>query len=270
MRKKDIETLRKTQHFAARFGFITRELFFEYLCRKGRSQQYAQWKALVDDGWFTKSTHDGRVLYLSRKSRKILGAGCVPSRSLMYVDHDSLMGAFLLSLNRTGLILRAWTEADLTRAPGDAHRLLGADRFAKIPDLILDLRAHHGFLRVAVEIEKTRKSRNRYSQIALSYRLMPRVDLVIFGCDSEATVMEVRRAFQGEAFLRAKKFPGTFLLKDFAESEFAARFQFQDRDFEIGEFLRAATRLDDLEFPTRADKLPEEIQHSKTEKSEAA
>lgn len=270
MKRKDIESLRKAQAFAARFGFITRELFFDYLCCKGRSQQYAQWKALVDDGWFMRSTRDARVLYLSRKSRQILGVGCVPSRALMYVDHDSLMGAFLLRMNETGLILRAWTEADLTRSIGDAQSILGADRFAKFPDLILDLRTDRGFLRVAVEIEKTRKSRNRYSQIALSYRFMPRIDLVIFGCDSEAIALEVRRAFQGEAFKRAKKFPGTFLLKDFEEREFVAHFQFQDQEFQFGEFLRAATRLSDLEFPIRSDWPSDEVRPPKNQESEIA
>lgn len=270
MKRKDVNPLRKAQAFAARFGFITRELFFDYLCHKGRSQQYAQWKALVDDGWFMRSSRDERVLYLSRKSRKLLGAGCVPSRALMYVDHDSLMGAFLFSMDRTGLILRSWTEAELTRSPGDAQRLLGAERFAKFPDLILDLRTDRGFLRVAVEIEKTRKSRNRYTQIALSYRFMPRIDLVIFGCDSDAIAKEVQGAFAGEAFRKAKKFPATFLLNDFTEDEFATRLQFQEREFQFGEFLRAATRLSDLELPARSDEQPEEVRSAKNQISESA
>lgn len=270
MNKRGIETLHAAQLFAARFGFLTRDLFFEYLCLKGRSQQYAQWKSLVDHGWFEKASSDGQVLYLTRKSRKALGAGCVPARSLNYINHDSMTGAFLLSMNRTGLVLRSWTDTDLMRAPSDAIQVLGVERFAKYPDLILDIRTDREFLRVAVEIEKTRKSRNRYSQVALSYRLMPRIDLVIFGCDSEAIIMEVGRAFQGSTFQKAKKFPGTFLLKDFFENGFSARFLFQEREFQFAEFLRAATRLSGLEFPARPDKSSEKFLSSKVEKSEAA
>lgn len=173
-------------------------------------------------------------------------------------------------MNRTGLVLRAWTEADLTRAPWEACQILGTDRFSKIPDLILDLRTDRGFLRVAVEIEKTRKSRNRYAQIGLSYLNMPKIDLVIFGCESKAIIAETRRAFLGETFQKAQKIPGTFLLKDFAENEYSARFQFQDRDFQFAEFIRAATRLDDLKLPSGPDDKPDQIRHSKNRETEAA
>lgn len=270
MSQKDIETLRKAQLFAARFGFITQDLFFRYLCPKGRSQSYFHWKALVDDGWFIRSTRDMRVFYLSRKSRKALGAGCIPARALTYVDHDSHLGAFYLSMDRTGLVLRAWTEADMNRAPWEAYQILGSDRLSKIPDLVLDLRTDRGFLRVAVEIEKTRKSRSRYSQIAMSYLDMPRIDLVIFGGDSEAIITEVRRAFLGENFQKNQKIPATFLLKDFEARAFNAGFQFQGRDYEFGEFLRAATRLDGLTFPSVPDTRPDCIRGMKDKNSEAA
>lgn len=268
MRQKDTATLKEAQVFAARFGFITQEIFFHYMCPKGRSQQYFHWKALVDEGWFIRSTRDARVLYLSRKSRKALGAGCIPARSLTYIDHDGQTGAFFLSLNWTGLVLKSWTEADLTRAPWEAYQILGTDRFSKIPDLILDLRTDRGFLRVAVEIEKTRKSRSRYAQIATSYLNMPRIDLVIFGCESEVILTEVRRAFRGESFQKAQKIPGLFLLKDFNDEGFASHFKFREREFRFGEFLRAATRLNELEFPEVPDGKPDEIRSSKTEKAE--
>ncbi len=270
MSRKDIETLRKAQLFAARFGFITQDIFFQYLCPKGRSQSYFYWKALVDDGWFIRSTRDMRVCYLSRKSRTLLGAGCLPARALTYVDHDSQLGAFYLSMNRTDLVLRAWTEADLTRAPWEAYQILGSDRLSKIPDLILDLRTDRGFLRVAVEIEKTRKSRSRYAQMAMSYLDMPRIDLMIFGCESEVIVSETRRAFLGENFQKAQKIPGTFLLNDFTERAFRAAFQFQGRDYEFAEFLRAATRLENLEFPSVPDTRPDCVRGAKDNNSEAA
>lgn len=35
--------------FTARFGFITRNLFFEYLCPLGRTQQFLYWAELLKE-----------------------------------------------------------------------------------------------------------------------------------------------------------------------------------------------------------------------------
>lgn len=270
MRKRDVSVLQEAQLFAARFGFLNQEIFFRYLCTKSRSQKYFYWKTLVDDGWFFRSNQNPKVLYLSRKSRSVLGNGCIPARDLMYVDHDSHMGSFLLSLSRTNLLVRSWTEADLTRAPWESFQILGTDRFAKIPDLILDVRTSNGFLRIAVEIEKTRKAKSRYAQIALSYLEMSRVDLVIFGCDTEAIAKEIRDAFRGEGFAKGQKIPGVFLLDDFDKHLFNSKFTFNEREFKFHQFIRGATRLGDIHFPSMPDDDRTRVRPSKDEIREVA
>lgn len=239
MNRAATSILKNAQLFAARFGFLTQDIFFRHICAKSRTRRYLYWKRLLDDGWFVRSSQDQKALYLSRKSRRQFGNGCVPARSPIYFEHDSAVAELHFHFSQTGLVIRSWTEADLSRAPWESYQILGTDRVRKIPDLILDLSMDGRALRVAVEIEKTRKARGRYAAISLAYLEMSRIDLVIFGCDNAAIASEVRAAFRGEAFSKARKEPGVFLLEEMFERQLDMQLRFAERDLTLRSLLDA-------------------------------
>lgn len=55
------------QEFAARWGFITRDLFFEFFCKMSQAQQYRYWHQLVARGLFAASKANPHVLLLTKK-----------------------------------------------------------------------------------------------------------------------------------------------------------------------------------------------------------
>ncbi len=251
MRQKDPSILRSAQLLTARFGFLTQDIFFNHLCDKSLRQKYVYWAMLTEEGWFVRSSQNPQVLYLSSKSRKTLGFDYSPARALQYVEHDSYSIHFYLLLKSMGIVKDSWTDGDLIHSPSDSYEILGTEIISKIPDLILDFKMGSDILRVAIEIENNRKSRNRYAQIALAYLSMKRIDLIIFGCATTAIASEVQRAFRGERFSKTAKTPGLFILEDFKNNRLKSRLTFQNNEFDLLSFLRLVTKNDGLEIPSK-------------------
>jgi hypothetical protein len=65
----------------------------------------------------------------------------------------------LLSIN--GLVKKYWTEQELKSNRSLSLDLLGGD-YTKLPDLIFDLNISDETFRIALEVEITRKSNDRY------------------------------------------------------------------------------------------------------------
>ena len=64
------EIKRQAIHFASRFGFITREIFFDHFCDRSRSQKYLIWKMLIDERWLLPHQAAHLTAYLSPKARR--------------------------------------------------------------------------------------------------------------------------------------------------------------------------------------------------------
>lgn len=243
MNRGDGQIITGAIKFAARFGFLTRDIFFSYLCEGSRAHKYRKWNLLIDERWFTPSFSNPYTMYLSQKAKKIFSLKDIKARSPVFISHDQLVAELFLTLEGTGLVTKSWTELELSRQRWDAFSIVGNDQLGKIPDLILDLKTHNGNLRVAIEVEIARKSRKRYAHIALSYLEMKRIDLVIYACSGEQVLSEVKRSFTGQAFKNSQKQPGTILISDFSEMKLDASINYLDTSYTIKSFLEAATKI---------------------------
>jgi hypothetical protein len=237
------EIKRQVILFTSRFGFITRDIFFDHLCNRSRSQKYLIWKMLIDERWLIPHEASHLSAYLSNKARRQFTLKAVPARSQYFIEHDVMAANLTLELLKLNIVERYWTERELTLVPWESYPVLGSSGLDKVPDLVIDLKAPYGRLRVAIEIERTRKSKHRYGIAALAYLGMKNVDLVIYGCRFEDTAQLVKAAFQGEIFKKAFKQPAIYLTEDFAKNRLAAGLRYQGQRYKFVDFIGQALRL---------------------------
>lgn len=243
MRRMNSEIVYSAQLFASRWGFLTRDIFFDFICKLGRSQCYEYWNHLIASGLFVRSAASDSVLLLSQKSRRSnFGKSARPSRLPTYIEHDAIAARYLLTLERTNLISTYWLEDELLRNQTTAYEVLGAERIHRIPDVVFDLKTATGTLRCALEVEKTAKTQARYSKMALTYLGYKKIGITLFACGNAWTENAVKRAFQGRTFAEQRKIPGRFQYSDFESQSLEAMIQFGSNQMRMREFLEIATK----------------------------
>lgn len=243
MRQMNDQIRREALEFAARWGFLTKDLFYDFICRMSSAQNYRYWRSLTEDGHFVQSQASENVLLLAHKSRrKIFGESARPSRLPAYIGHDSIAARFLMTLQQTGLVSRYWLENDLMSNPLDTYDILGSARVHRIPDVVFDLKTSTGVIRCAFEVEKTTKTQSRYSKIGLAYLDYSKINLILFACGSLATEVAVSRGFQGKAFTDTNRVPGIFQYPDFTALGLKTKIRFGTREYSIQNFLEVVTK----------------------------
>lgn len=243
MKNPNQKVLAEALEFTARWGFLTQEIFFEFICQMSQAQQYRYWAFLIGEGYFLKSKDTDHVLILSKKGRAEFGDIARPARSRFYVEHDSIVARIFLALERRGLIADSWLEDELIRNPMDAYEILGMPQIHRVPDLVFDLKTSGGqVVRCALEIERVTKSQSRYAKMALAYLNASKIDVVLIGCGQHTTERMVRRAFGTPSHIESKRVPGTFLYDEFDPESLVSVLRFQDNEMNIERFLEVVTK----------------------------
>ncbi|MBL7545136.1 MAG: hypothetical protein JNL11_15065 [Bdellovibrionaceae bacterium] len=258
-----------SQDFAARWGFLTKDLFFEFFCQMSQAQQYRYWNYLVEKNLFLVSKANTQVLILSKKSRTQLGENARPARSPFYITHDSLVARFILPLIQRNLIERYWLEDELIRNPIDTYTVLGASRIHRIPDLVFDLRSVDGSsIRCALEIETVTKAQSRYAKIALAYADYSKVSLILFGCGYEATQRAVLNAFYKNG--QSAQVIGVYKYQEFDATHLNSKIRFAGNELSMRELLEALTKKPILDSESLRERNEKPFSLITAENSEAA
>lgn len=243
MNKSSAEILQNAINFAARFGFLTKEIFFEHLCFYQTTQQYYHWNRLITGGYFFKSQKQHNLIYLTLKGKKLATVSVAPNKSLYILNHDILVAKIFLQLERTGKLLIAWTEFELSKDQYQTCILLGVNRIDKLPDLLVDLQGANKTIRIAIEIENTLKAKDRYLRISQGYLSMKNVNLLMYGCSSLVIENTVARAFSGAEFVRGQKVPITFLNSEFTKLYFGTEGSLLNRQMPLKTMLSAVLEI---------------------------
>ncbi len=254
MSSKTKQLTQNTINFSARFGFLTKEIFFEYLCHNSKSQQYEHWKSLTDKGYFYSSSRQQGLLHLTLKGKKLAQYQVAPNKSLYFLAHDILVSTILLELESTKLVKESWTEFELARDPLRTSLILGVTRIDKLPDLVVDLVGHNKTLRIAIEVENTLKSKERYSRIGSSYLNMKNINLVIYCCSSLTIQRAVRNIFSDVTFFKEQKSPISFLTDDFRKMKFETDAWLLNQKISLKNMLLAALEIDQNQWITKPEK----------------
>lgn len=241
-----LKTSRDAVEFAANFGFLSRRIFFDELCRKCLASKYNNWNRLIERGWFRESAGSKDVLHLTKQGFAMAGPNPVRLRSSLYVNHDSIVGKFWLMLERVDLDLKRWTEGKLKQVPWDALGVVGGDNLEKIPDLVFEYGVGESTLRAAVEVETSRKAKLRYDQMAIVYSRLTRIKLIIFVCESKEIEEQITRAFDIEHYRKGKQVVATILHSELESAAFAVEARVGRQSIRLDQLLAKALKLKEL------------------------
>lgn len=271
MRTPSKKVILDSLEFAARWGFLTQQIFFEFICQMSQAQQYRYWSYLVSSGLFVKSRHSANNLILAKKGRADFGDSARPARSHFYVEHDAIVARFLFAFENRELIVSSWLEDEFMRNPVEAYDILGMPQIQRVPDLVFDLKTANGStVRCALEIERVTKSQSRYAKMALAYLNASKIDVILFGCIHPTTERVVRRAFNTAAHLESNRVPGTFLIDEFDPASLATTLKFQSNTMSIERFIEVATKQTVPSMRKSGEKREYEFSREINPKSEAA
>lgn len=274
MISQEMVITRSAVNFAARFGFIHQELFFEYFCNRKKSQSYNYWGKLLTNGSFIGSSSDKHIFYLSAKGRRGAEFEPVPTRNIYLVPHDLLVAKIILELELSGLVVESWTEAELLGSASTTYQVLGVNRIDKLPDLVVDLKGKDKVLRLAFEIEHSRKTKERYDRMAVNYLSMKNINLVIFGASHLMIAQSIKRSFSGDLFLKSQKSPIIFANDAFKHLGFDVEAELLNTKTSLKRMILAALEHPDSEWrnsPEKCQNLLTKIPNkSKREKEENA
>ncbi len=183
---------------AKKFGFISRNVLWEFYCHPGKSMRYEHWKKLSESSFFSYQGFKKGVpeyLFLSAKGRVFMGVDSLTPTSSIYLEHDELVMGFFIRIKKEGFIENIWSEGELKADRALSIKCMGDGVVAKLPDLLFDIRCGNDFIRCALEIERTRKSAARYKTARRSYQRALNVDLLLFGVSDEGTERAIRKEF---------------------------------------------------------------------------
>lgn len=200
MRTMNKNIILNAQQFAARWGFLTRDIFYDFLCPMSPIQSYRYWRHLKAKGYFVESDTTDKVLHLSRKSRQTFKSAR-PSKLPHYIEHDSATARFLLLLESTSLVSRYWLHDELKDNPLDGYTILSARSLDYVPDLVVDLKSKYGNWRCAVESEIGRSSHFKLQKIAKSYLGHERIQAVFFITHFDLVETTIKKIFVKEKYL---------------------------------------------------------------------
>lgn len=189
-------SIRKSIEVAARFGFISRSLFWNIISSNKQTQTYQYWNELTKSGLFEPltSAFDETYLKLTRTSREIAMSqkiALMPLPVLNQIAHDEFLIAFALRLESANLIQKATPECHFKAFPNTLKNLSSAN-LKKIPDLYFKLNVANRDIRIALEYEKTRKTSIRYRSMLLSYAGFSAADMVLFIVNDNAIEKSIR------------------------------------------------------------------------------
>jgi hypothetical protein len=208
----------KVLTFVAKTGFISKAIFIKFFATGSERTRRRQWLNLKRHGWLVphESLLCPEVLILSKKSRGLSHAGAwaeVWAPYIGMIHHDETLFCMVLDLQRAGLI-REWTsEAEMKKVALGDLRLSGTRINTKYPDALLTLDVPGKPIKVALELELSRKSKRRYEDMAYAYRELAEVRAVFFVCRNPGLVTTIRDAFS-RAHFPAHERPVGFALVD--------------------------------------------------------
>jgi len=187
--------------FAAKVGFLSKSLWQDFFATKSRAQNARNWKALRDLGYFQfhKSKMLPDVLVLGPKGiAELQKFGIIPVTPphLGLYDHDVKVSQVILGLEKDKVVDHYTTEAELKKRFMVWMKTTLDGKSAKFPDLTIELHEPKSFRKIAIEIEQSIKSHDRYKQIMSNYASAKSLDAIIFVSDQQAVFNRISRAMK--------------------------------------------------------------------------
>ncbi len=187
--------------FAAKIGFLRKSLWNEFFAKGSSRWRRRQWLFFQRRSYFFRhpSSLARDVIVLNPKNlmvRELVGEDISSPPFAPQITHDEIMARSLLVLTKSGLIQDYKVEAELKRESIGQRKVHDASEKLKFPDAIVRTTSAGTFVRLAVELELTRKNPKRYRQIIGSYATKPDLNRVIFIARSNLIFENLRAAMR--------------------------------------------------------------------------
>ena len=226
---------------AKKFGFIPRAVVWDLLAPKGKTARYAYWRECQKSPFFVPYRIGGsspEYLILSAKGKELMGEDSVSEVDNLYLEHDEIVMRFCLMLIRKLAVSKAWSEGELKKDRVMAIKNIGDGAVSKLPDLLFDIGSGTNLKRVALEIERTRKSRGRYQTMCRAYGRAIYVDAILFGVKDDSIEEAIKSAINEGGLEFANREVGFFNIDDLLENNFAAKVRIGAKEITLeGYFL---------------------------------
>ncbi len=246
------QTLTMAIEVVKKFGFISRSTVWNYLTPPGRASKFRYWSYLCESHELKFARSSRRLpnyLVLSRDYRKAFPDDCgVKNRSTMYFPHDELLMNFALEGVNSAFISEFWSEHEFKMDTALCSQILGSSNGEKLPDVVFDLKARD-HVRVALEIERTRKSHSRYRRIRVSYAKLKNIHLVIFGVPDRRTESIIAETCESPNFSL-----GFFTLRDYESNGLKCEIRIRNKTFSMNEFFAKLCSTNKASLRQQGDK----------------
>lgn len=230
---KKINVPEREIRFAAKTGFLSKRLWVEFFVAGTPSWNRRLWKQFVSRGLFRPhpSALARDVLVLNRRSPvvvSIVGDEISSAPFVSQLEHDEVAARILLELMRAGIVQSFVAEAEQKRIPNGERRLAGYTAREKYPDAIVTIGGPSASLKVALELELTRKDPKRYRQCLDIYATRRDVDRVIFIARPGIIFESLKRAMRETYYPDWERPIGFGQLDEWKQSPATAPIQFSE------------------------------------------
>ena len=191
--------------FAAKTGFLSRDLWEDFFASGSYSWRCKQWGYFLERGFFKPhpSVLAKHVIVLNRKNLMVVKLVGVDFSSAPYISqliHDETMARILLILKGKGLIQSFQTEMELKKADPGSNKVRDASDRTKYPDAVVEVNGNERTLKIAIELELTRKDPKRYRKCLETYATRSKVHRVIFIARSNGVFATLKREMIGTIY----------------------------------------------------------------------
>lgn len=219
--------------FAAKAGFLSKRLWEKFFAEGTPSWKRRRWRKLVDRGYFREhpSALLRDVLVLHRKNPVVMsmvGDEISAAPIAWQYEHDETIAGILLELIRGGIVQSFVTEAELKRLQDGERRYVERPVREKYSDAIVTLGRPSANIRIALELELSRKNPKRYRQCLDAYASRKDVDHVIFIARAGIIFESLKRAMRETYYPDWEKPVGFGQLEEWTRSPLTAAIQFSE------------------------------------------
>jgi hypothetical protein len=205
--------------FVGKAGFITFDLWKKYFfTAKSRSALFHNWKGLVRRKYLTEynNAYIKNTLVLLRDNKNVqlyfdTKPAYIPNPTQL--QHDEILLNGILNLDRAQKICQWQTEAELRMLRQNDFRVETQGQLIKYPDVIIHVQIGNRFFALAIEYERTQKSKSRYGQVLSAYAGMKKIDAVIWIIKTPA-IKNMIVAQVKQVYYPLKERPMAFLMEE--------------------------------------------------------
>lgn len=219
--------------FAAKTGFLSKRLWEAFFAGGTPSWNRRLWKHFVGRGFFLEhpSALVRDVLVLRRRHPVVMGmvGDEISAAPIAWqYEHDETVAGILLELVRAGIVQSFVTEAELKRLQIGGRRFVESASRVKYPDAIVTVGGPSASVRIALELELSRKDPKRYRQCLDAYASRRDVDRVIFIARAGIVFESLKRAMRETYYPDWERPIGFSKLDDWKKNPLTAAIEFSE------------------------------------------